>query len=128
MNVLLLEDELSVLDILRRTLQRRNYALHEATTAQQALKVGGSMNEHFALLIATVNLHVSSGIEVALQLRAWMPNLKVILISGYPPGSFNDQHAALYNELPSDSVRFLQMPFTPADLLRTVDSFIWVIE
>lgn len=105
MNILILEDESCVVNVLRIVLQRRGYSISETTTAQDALESCGK-NGHLDLLIADVNLPTSSGIEVALQLKERIPNLKIILISGYPPGCFNDQHAALFSELPSDSVQF----------------------
>jgi two-component system cell cycle sensor histidine kinase/response regulator CckA len=124
MRVLLVEDETAVMTVLRFILRRRGYSVWEAVTADQALEACRAPNGPFDLLIADVNLPLMSGVDVALQLRAWMPKLKVILTSGIPLGFFNDQHAVLFGELPSDSARFLPKPFTPADVLRAVDSLI----
>ena len=123
MNILLLENESCVANVLGITLRRQGHTIWETTSAQQAIKTCVS-NRDFDLQIAVVNLPGRSGIEVALRLKAWMPNLKIILTSGFAIGCFNDRHAALFSELPSDSVQFLLKPFLPADLLRTVDSLV----
>ena len=123
MNILLLENESCVANVLGITLRQQGHTIWETTNAQQA-GISCVLNRDFDLLIAAVNLPGRSGIEVALRLKPWMPDLKIILMSGFPIGCFNDQHAALFSELPSDSVRFLLKPFLPADLLRTVDSLV----
>jgi CheY-like chemotaxis protein len=123
MNILLLENESCVTNVLDITLRRQGHTIWKTTSAQQAIKTSVS-NRDFDLLIAAVNLPGRSGIEVALRLKAWMPNLKIILISGFPIGCFNDQHAALFSELPSDAVQFLLKPFLPADLLRRIDRLV----
>ena len=122
MTILLLEDEGVVTRLLRFILQARGYAILEATSARQALEVCLVSNNECDLIITDINLPMTSGIEVALQLRARMPRLKIILTSGLPVGYHTDQHSALFSELPSDSVEFLQKPFIPADVLRMVDS------
>jgi DNA-binding response OmpR family regulator len=121
MQILLLENDRRVMAVLRSGLQRIGHSISQATTAAQALEACSVLNKHFDLLITAVNLPVSSGLDVALQLKAWMPSLKILLTSGLPLGYLNHQHIAQFNELPSDSVLFMEKPFRLADLRSTVD-------
>jgi CheY-like chemotaxis protein len=75
------------------------------------------------LLIADVT-PPCSGIHVASHLIAWMPDLRIILSSGYPPDMWDEQQTAELSKLPSDSVHVLRKPFFPAELLRTVEQLI----
>ena len=49
------------------------------------------------------------------------------MTSDYPPEMWNEQDAAEFSELPSDSVATLQKPFVPALLLQTVARFVGIV-
>jgi len=87
------------------------------------MALGVSCTTRIDLLIADVT-PPCCGILVAFQLKAWRPDLRTILTSGYPVNMWDEQQAAELSEIPSDSVRVLQKPFLPKDLLRTVDELI----
>ena len=53
-----------------------------------------------------------SGVELAEQLRAARPDVRVLFMSGYT------DNAIVRNGMLGESVTFLQKPFTPEDLLR----------
>jgi CheY-like chemotaxis protein len=116
MKIHVLEGNLAVRNVLRLILEERLYLISESATAETALEICSLTNSQPDLLIADIQLPVSSGIDVALQVKAWLPNLKVILTSGAPPGCYDDRHSTLYNEMPSESVRFLQKPFVVSDV------------
>jgi response regulator RpfG family c-di-GMP phosphodiesterase len=76
------------------------------------------------LLISDVALADSSGVEVCLRLQAYAPALKLLFTSGCPVTDWSAWDAALFRELPSNSVRILEKPFSVLDLLLRVDELI----
>ncbi len=118
--ILVLEDEPILLNLLRLILRRSGYTVLEAADAEEALWKFHHNNRFLDLMIADVNLPSSSGIQVALVLRAELPDLRVILTSGYPATTWNPRDSADLWRLGPDSVRVLQKPFRPMTLLNTV--------
>ena len=118
--VLVLEDDTSIMALFRLVVGQNGYNILEATTAGQAFERFEENDAQVDLLIADVTLPVSSGIRVALELQSLLPNLKIIIMSGYPSAMWNDQDSAELEELPSDCVITLQKPFVPATLLDSI--------
>jgi CheY-like chemotaxis protein len=107
--LLVLEDDLSVMMILRLMLEQ--YSLIEASTAEQALRLFTDGGRKIDLLVADVTLPTSSGIQVALLLRSEVPDLPVILTSGYPMSAWSDRDSADLERLGGNSVAILPKPF-----------------
>jgi len=107
--LLVLEDNPSVMVVLRLMLEQ--YSLIEASTAEQALRLFTDVGRKIDLLVADVTLPTSSGIQVALLLRLRIPELPVILTSGYPVSAWSDRHSADLDRLGTKSVAILQKPF-----------------
>jgi CheY-like chemotaxis protein len=120
--LLILEDESAVMTLLRQVLKR--YNVIEATTADQALQAFADHTRQIDLLVADVSLPTSSGIRVALKLRAETRKLPVILASGYPVSAWNARDATDLERLGPDSVMILQKPFGPQFLLDAVHQLI----
>ena len=119
MTLLPLENESYVLKFLRDTL-RKEYAVIESTSAEQALRVFTTQDRRIDLLVADLSLPTSSGIQVALVLHSEIPHLPVILTSGYPVSGWGDPDYADLERLGSNSVAILQKPFQTQELLDTV--------
>lgn len=120
--LLVLEDEVSVLNLLRQVLQQ--YDLVEATTAEEALRAFTDHPRQIDLLLTDVTLPTSSGIQVALLLRSSQHDLPVILMSGYPVGNWDRNDAADLARLGSDSVVILQKPFRSEALTNAVSDLL----
>lgn len=120
--ILLLEDEPDAAKVVRLILRPKGYVVLETPAAETAVGLG--CTEDIDLLIADV-MPPCSGIHVAFQLKARKPDLRIILTSGHSPGRWNKRQRAEFSEMPSDSVRVLQKPFFPAELLRTVNELIY---
>ena len=80
--LLVLEDNPSVMMVLRLMLE--TYSLIEASNAEQAIRLFTDHGRKIDLLVADVTLPTSSGIQVAMLLHLEIPDLPVILTSGYP--------------------------------------------
>jgi DNA-binding response OmpR family regulator len=120
--ILVLEDESILLRLLRRVL--RQYAVLEASTAEEALQRFADNKRTIDLLIADVSLPDSSGVHVALSLRLENPGLPVILTSGYPVCGWCDRDYSALQRLGADSVTVIQKPFQSQVLLRRVRELI----
>ena len=105
----MLEDNPSVMIVLRLMLE--TYSLIEAGTAEQAIRLFTDHGRKIDLLVADVTLPTSSGIQVALLLRLEIPDLPVILTSGYPVNDWSDGDLADLGRLGTNSVAILPKPF-----------------
>jgi CheY-like chemotaxis protein len=120
--LLLLDDEEVLMKLLGLMLNQ--YNLLEATTAQQALQLFAGRDRQVDLLLADVTLPASSGIQVALLLRAEIPNLPVLLTSGFPVDSWGRKDTADLARLGSHLVAVLQKPFDVQELRKTIRELI----
>ena len=127
MVILVLEDDPLVSAVIRLILHPFGHTLIEAATAEEAFLRFEDSDGHVDLLIADLHLPASSGIRVAMELLSLLPNLGIIVTSGYPPAMWNNQDTADFNELPPDSVAVLPKPFLPATLLDKVARFIPIL-
>jgi PAS domain S-box-containing protein len=109
--VLLAEDEQGVRASVRRILEKQGYHVIEATNGVQALRVREEMEGPLHLLLTDVVMPEMGGFELASRLRAKHPDLKVLLMSGYPDGA---------GFAPPLGAAFVAKPFTAEALVRQV--------
>ncbi|HTV02127.1 MAG TPA: response regulator, partial [Luteitalea sp.] len=112
--ILLVEDEPAVLELVRRTLEGYGYVVLHASTPERALRAihegGGSVD----ILVTDVVMPGMSGRDLAAQLRAMVPNLRVLFMSGY-----SSDVAADHGLVPAD-VSLITKPFSPTALAAWV--------
>ncbi len=118
--LLVLDDHPGVVDFLRDIL--RQYRVLEAATAEQALHLFRTYSREIDLLLSDVTLPRSSGIQIALLLRSEIPDLPVILTSGYPVSDWKDRDCTDLQRLGSTKVSLLAKPIQVQDLLTTIDN------
>jgi PAS domain S-box-containing protein len=111
---LLVEDEDSVRQLVRETLESRGYHLLEAANGKDALALAAAYPDPIHLVITDVVMPGLSGHELAQQLLAARPTLKVLYLSGYAQEAFSTPAAAEAQKT------FLQKPFTLQSLTRKV--------
>jgi DNA-binding response OmpR family regulator len=116
--LLVLEDETSLMKLLRHTL--KDYRLIEAATAEDALMLFIDHNYLVDLLVADLTLPKKSGIQAALHFRSKLPDLPVILTSGYPVTDWSDRDSSDLRKLGKISVAILQKPFAGHELLDSI--------
>jgi CheY-like chemotaxis protein len=124
--ILIVDDEPSVLDFMSVALESSGHILLKASTVEEAYERFDDADASIDLLIADVNLRGTSGIRVAVEFRSLLPNLAVVLTSGYMPDLWDQDELAELNELAFNSLEVLQKPFVPATLLQTVSRFVSV--
>jgi two-component system cell cycle sensor histidine kinase/response regulator CckA len=112
--VLLVEDEASVRQLVRETLQTGGYKVLEAEDGETALRVVAGHNGSIDILITDVVMPGISGQELSRQLCIADPSLKVLYLSGYTEDSIIREGAL------EAGTAFLQKPFTLQTLSRKV--------
>jgi len=117
-------DERCLLIGLTTYLTRSGYIVLQCRSAESAAERLQEENGEIDLLISDVALADSSGVEVCLRLQSAAPSLKLLFTAACPLAEWSAWDAARFHELPADSVRILQKPFSALDLLLRVDELI----
>lgn len=112
--ILLAEDDDGVRDLSRIALQRYGYRVLEARSGVEALAVWDAHGREIHLLLTDMVMPGGlTGRDLAKELLARDPKLKVIYASGYSPD-------LLATTQPFGTATFLQKPFHPQKLAETV--------
>ena len=109
--VLLVEDAPMIRRLARDIMLRAGYTVFEAGDAEQALALA-EKQPHIDVLLTDLIMPGLSGVELAEQLRAARPDVRVLYMSGYT------DNAIVRNGMLGATEAFLQKPFTPEELLR----------
>ncbi len=112
--ILLAEDEEQVRAVARDILQRAGYTVLEARTPEEAIAIAESPDTPIDLLLTDVVMPQMSGPELAKQVKARRPQLKVLCMSGYAEDA-TVRHGVIDAGLP-----FLQKPITVEGLTKKV--------
>jgi PAS domain S-box-containing protein len=113
-SILLVEDEASLRQLAARALRARGFTVLLAADGAEALRVLEAHPEPLDLLVTDVVMPNMDGRELADRLRARMPKLKVLFLSGYMDDALLRRGVFEANET------LLQKPFTPASLAQRV--------
>ncbi len=115
--ILLVEDDYGVRVIIRRVLESHGYKVYEASTGREALELWRSRAEEIALLLTDIVMPQGiTGRDLADQLRALRPTLKIIFLSGYSADVLG-KDTDFFRRTKS---LFIQKPCSTDTLLRTV--------
>lgn len=112
--ILLVEDDNGVRDLVRRELLKTGYQVIEAKNGVEACLTATQQSYHVDLLLTDVVMPGMNGRELAEHLAVIKPNLRVLFMSGY----LDD--ISVNSGMDPHRTTFLQKPFTPDLLLRTV--------
>ena len=108
--ILLVEDQLMVLRLTMRMLQKLGYTVLSAGTPEEAVRLAGEHANDIQLLLTDVVMPQMNGHDLAKELVASHPRLKYLLFSGYPLGTAPHQSTL------GDGVHFLPKPFSQDQL------------
>jgi CheY-like chemotaxis protein len=114
--VLLVEDEDGVRELIWKILTEHGYTVLEARHGRDALDVAASYQHPIQLLLSDVVMPEMGAGELADQLLAERPEMKVIYISGYTTDE------VVRRGVSQNDAAFIQKPFTPDELMQQVRS------
>ncbi len=103
--ILLVEDEPAVRGFARRALEEHGYMVLEATGGADALAIAASQVGPIALLVTDVIMPGLQGHQLAEQLTAARPELRVLYVSGFT------ENSVIHHGVPDHGVPFLSKPF-----------------
>jgi two-component system cell cycle sensor histidine kinase/response regulator CckA len=112
--VLVVEDNEAVRTAISRILRRAGYSVLEAEGAADARALCSDSRRVIHLLITDVVMPQVSGPDLAIELSALRPELRVLFMSGYS-GNAITRHGVL-----REGLMFLQKPFSPASVTHAV--------
>ncbi|MEL6477277.1 MAG: ATP-binding protein [Pseudomonadota bacterium] len=111
--VLLVEDEDSIRSVGSRALKLRGYRVHEAASAEDAMKLLSEDKITVDVLVSDVVMPGMDGPTFAVQARAIRPGLRLIFVSGYAEDNFKNAELG-------DDFLFLPKPFSINELTAKV--------
>jgi CheY-like chemotaxis protein len=112
--ILIVEDEISVRDLMTRTLKEAGYIVLTAQSAADAITVAMSHHQHIDLVVSDVVMPGFSGPDVVQRIVRLNPELKVLYVSGFT------SQMALDSGTLSRRTAFLAKPFAPHGLIKKV--------
>jgi len=112
--ILVVDDDLSVLTVVKCMLESSDYNVLLANNAEVAMRMAERDDLSIDLLLSDVVMPDVNGPELAKQIQAIRPGLKVLFMSGY-----TDSDVVRVKVL-EHSLGFLPKPFTSDSLLETV--------
>ncbi|MBT3375622.1 MAG: PAS domain S-box protein [Lentisphaerae bacterium] len=112
--VLVVEDEVTVRQTMVYMLQKLGYRVLQADNGKSGLKTALENRDDLRLLVTDVVMPEMGGKALADVVKSMMPQVKIILASGYPRS-----HLATHYNL-SEDIRVLQKPFTVTSLSEMV--------
>ncbi len=112
--ILLVEDDECLRRVTRTLLTSVGYGVLEADRPSRAIEIAREQGKPIDLLLTDVIMPNMSGPELSLKLKALLPELKAIFMSGYA----GDALASQMIRVPE--LALLRKPFSRADLLRAV--------
>jgi len=112
--ILVVDDESSVLTVVKCMLESGDYNVLLASSADSALRIASNNEVAIDLLITDVVMPDVQGPDLAERILVLRPELQVLYVSGYVDSDLV-RIKVLHNKL-----SFLPKPFTPDGLLETV--------
>ncbi|MCM1322735.1 MAG: response regulator [Acetobacter sp.] len=111
--ILLVDDENSVRTFAVRALRKKGYNVVGCNSAENALETLET-DKNFQLLITDMVMPGQNGIELAKQVLEMLPDIKIILASGYSEDILKGEYADI------DNMSFIPKPFSLSDLTQKV--------
>jgi len=116
MKILVVDDESIVLDSCRRVLGAEGFEVSAVISADEAIKT--IVNEKPSLLLIDVKMPGRDGMYLMREVKERWPDIPVIVMSGYATRETIAEAAEI------GAASFIAKPFTPEELLKTVQKVI----
>ena len=110
--ILVVDDEGSVLQVIRETLEAFGYHVLAASDGSDAIAVLATQAQNVRVVITDVSMPIVDGIALTKFVRQAHPHLKVIVAAGSTDPRRSEAHERAH--------AFLQKPYTAAALLRVL--------
>ncbi len=112
--ILVVEDDDTVRDLVREILRQKGHTIMTARNGGDALQLARQYEGHIDLLITDMVMRRIDGTMLAKKMQSILPDIKVMLMSGYGSDVINREDM--------EGFAFLQKPFLPNELIGKVES------
>jgi two-component system cell cycle sensor histidine kinase/response regulator CckA len=116
--IMVVEDDAALLQVTRRSLVELGYTVLSARNSAEAMDVSLQHPGHIHLMVTDVIMPGISGAQLASRLSDERPQMKVLYVSGYT------DDAIVHHGVLEPGLAFLQKPFSPKTLARTVSELL----
>lgn len=113
--ILVVDDDPEVLSVAADILQMARYSVLSTADPREALRLARTHAEPIHLLLTDVVMPLMSGLQLAVEVQAIRPEVKILLMSAYRTKEIEDFRIRLAPGAP-----FVDKPFTVAALLLAV--------
>jgi DNA-binding response OmpR family regulator len=109
--ILLVEDHSALLKLVKQILEGAGFAVIPASTGKQAIRIEAEFPGTIDLLLSDVRMSGISGPELARRLKDRRPQMRVMLMSGYPGGALLVLNYGWH---------YIEKPFVPSLLVSKI--------
>lgn len=114
-NILVVDDDDAVRELMAIVLESDGFNVLRARHSKEALLFNEEFPGTLHLLLTDFSMKpYQNGFELAQQVRASRPEIKVVYASGYV------EHEILQDEIVSEASAFMAKPFSPSSLLECI--------
>ncbi len=121
--ILVVDDELSLQNLLRIALEDRNFKVLSAFDAIEALKIYAEYYQNIDVVLLDMLMPKLNGPSTIPELRKINPNVKIIGMSGSMFENLSNEMKLLMQELP-----FLQKPFYSEEVVTLVNDVLYGVQ
>ncbi len=114
--ILVVDDEPSVVELVRTMLWRAGFTVIEAGGPDEALRTASEQSTAIQLLLADILMPGMNGYELAEQVAGLRPDIKVLFMSGY-----RDKVLAESTGRAAASAPIVRKPFTQHTLIAKIE-------
>jgi CheY-like chemotaxis protein len=118
--ILIVEDEQSLREMTRESLEIAGYRVLEATDVYDAIRIAEQHQEDIHMLVTDMVMPKMSGPAMAQKVREIRTGIPVLYVSGHTDSSL------LQRQLAEENTSFLQKPYSRNDLLREIRKLLTV--
>jgi CheY-like chemotaxis protein len=111
-NILVVDDEDNIREIITEFLQTLGYNVVEASNGEDALLA--CTRTKFDLVISDIRMPKMNGIKLLKSLKTYMPDLPIILMTGYQPSKMQEDNLSVKAD------GYLLKPFSLTSLRQTI--------
>jgi len=104
--ILLVEDEVAILNMMKRMLQRMGYSLISTSSPAEAVKMARDSVERIDLLISDIIMPEMNGKDLAERIKRIYPEIRILFMSGYTAD------VIAHHGILEEGVCFIQKPFS----------------
>lgn len=114
--ILVVDDEPTLLALVRTMLWRAGFHVLEASGGEEALRIAGQHAEPIQLLLTDIVMPEMNGCELADKLKTARPGIKVLFMTGYTDKAIFESTGRKL-----DSVHLIRKPFTAYTLVNRIE-------